>query len=139
MNWFLRMKFRTLYNTFFLFAIVADFADYIITQVGLRRFPAWFEANLYVRVFMRWLDPFLASTIVFLITLTLIIGSYKLLSKTLNQKPYSESLKEVGRYVWTANTVKSTDILVFTSIALYIALMYIHALGFLTWLKLITT
>jgi len=139
MNWLIRMKFRTLYNTFLVFAIIAVLADYIITQIGFRHFPAWFEANPYVRVLLRWLDPFLASTIVFLTTLTLIMGSYRLLSKTLNEKPYSETLKDVGRCVWTANTLKSRDILVFASIALYLAFTYIHMLGFLAWLKLLIT
>jgi hypothetical protein len=131
------IRFKTLYKTVFLVALIMNFMDYTITQIGLSQFPPWWEANPYIRLLMRMgLNPHFASTIVFLISLAFIIGAYQLLKGYLNHEPYSQSLSQVGKYLWNLPTVRARDLSIFACLALAIVLIIQHAQGFISWLKL---
>jgi hypothetical protein len=131
------MKFKTLYKAFMLVAVATDLADYFVTQIGLRKFIPLFEANPYIRLLMHWFSPFLASTILFLITLVLILGAYKLSTSYFNEKPYNGNLKDVWNYLTKSGTVKARDLVIFASIALYIVFIHMHLTGFISWLRLL--
>jgi MFS family permease len=133
---FSTMKFKTLYKAFLLLAVLSDFIDYLITQMGFQRFAPLFEANPYIRLLMRWFNPFLASTIVFAFTLALILGAYMLSRSYLREEPYSGHLKDVWNYLTKSGTVKGRDLFIFASIALYIIFIHMHLTGFISWLRL---
>lgn len=130
------MKFKALFKAIFLLAVLADLADYAITQFGFERFSPWLERNIYVRLLMRWFNPYLASTILFLVTLGLVVGAYKLCTGYFNEDPYSGHLREVWNYLWRSGTVKGRDLIIFASIALYIIFIHMHLTGFISWLRL---
>jgi len=130
------MKFKTFYKIFLFVAVATALADYFITQMGFKTFIPLFEANPYIRLLMRWFSPFLASTILFLITLVLILGAYKLSTSYFNAEPYNGHLKDVWNYLTKSGTVKGRDLIIFATIALYIIFIHMHLTGFISWLRL---
>lgn len=119
-------------------ALIVDFMDYGITQVGFSRFPPWFEANPYIRLLMgSGVNPYLASSIVFSVTIAFVLGAYYVLKGYLNEGPYSGSMREVGKYLWNLSTTSVRDLAVFACLALVAVLMVQHLAGFLTWLTLL--
>ena len=131
------MRFRTLFRFLLILAVSADIADYAATQVGFERTSPLFERNPYIRLLMRWVNPYLASTIIFMITLALILASYGLLRSHLNKEPYSGSLRDVGAYLWRGNSFGSKDLLIFTSLTLYIIFTHMHLTGLYSWLRIL--
>jgi len=131
------MRFKTLYRAFFLIALLADLMDYLITLKAFEKFPAWLETNPYIRLLMQHFTPFIASTIVFIITLALIITAYKLCAGYFNQEPYNSHLKPVWNHLWRSGTVRGRDLAIFASIALYIVFIHMHLTGFLSWLQIL--
>ncbi|PUA34381.1 MAG: hypothetical protein B9J98_00625 [Candidatus Terraquivivens tikiterensis] len=131
------MQFKTLYKTVFALTIILDSLDYAVTQIGLSRYPAWSEANPYVRLLMHYgLNPHLSSTIVFLTSLAFIFGAYYTLKGYLNSEPYCNSLTKVGKYLWNLSTINAKDLSIFACLALAIVLITQHAQGFISWLRL---
>lgn len=131
------MKFKTVYKAVFLIAISADFLDYLFTEIGFIRFTPYLETNLFIRFLMRWIDPHLASTTVFGVTLVMIIVAYKYTSGYLGEQPYSQELGNVLHYLWTGGTFNIRDAAIFASMTLSIMVAYIHFLAFLEWLHLL--
>jgi len=127
------MSFKTLYKSLFVLAFIIAFADYIITNLAFARFPIWFEANIWIRLLFRFVNPYMASTIVFMITLLFLMGSYNLLRGWLNQPPYSSSLRELGVYLWSLSEVRARDRAIFACLALLIVFIIQHGMGFTSW------
>jgi len=70
------MRFKTLYRIVLVVALIVDFMDYMVTQVGFSRFSPWFEANPYVRILMGFgVDEYLASSVVFSVTVAFVLGA----------------------------------------------------------------
>ena len=131
------MRFKTLYRAFFLIALLADLMDYIITLKAFERFPAWLETNPYIRLLMQHYSPFIASTIVFAITLALITAAYILTRSYFKEDPYDGHLRDVWNHLWRSGTVRGRDLFIFASIALYIVFIHMHLTGFLSWLRIL--
>ena len=131
------MRFKTFYRLVFLAAVIVDFMDYGITQVGFSRFSPWFEANPYVRILMgSGVNAYLASSIVFSVTIAFVLGAYYVLKGYLDEQPYSGGMREVGGYLWNLSTTNARDLAVFACLALVVVLIVQHLFGFLTWLTL---
>lgn len=75
---------------------------------------------------MQHYSPFISSTIIFIITLALIIIAYKLCTGYFNQGPYSNHLKTVWNYLWHGGTVRGRDLTIFASIVLYMVFIHMH-------------
>ncbi len=132
------MRFKMVFKALFILAVLADIMDYFITQMGFESFSSGLETNQYVRLMMQWVNPYLASTIVFLVTLGLIIGAERLSKGYLNDIPYSGGLRDVGEYLWRGGTIKIRDLIIFASLILYVIFIHMHLSGFLSWLSILT-
>jgi len=127
------MLFKSFYRYLYTFAVMAAFLDYAITNVGITKYPIWFEANPFKRIMFRYMNPHLASTIVFMVTFLFVFGSYWLLREHLNQTPYNSTMKTVGQYLWNLSDIKIRDLTIFACLALILLFTTQHIIGTLSW------
>jgi len=129
------MSFKSLYQAFMAVAINVALLDYLVTLIAFANYPVWLEANVWIRLMMAGgMDPYLAVSLVFTLTLVLVVGSYLALRSWLSQKPYSSSLKELGSYLWNLADIRVRDLAIFACLALIAVFVYQHAMGLTSWL-----
>jgi len=133
------MLFKSFYRYFYLLAMIVAFIDYIVTNIGITWYPVWFEANPLKRLLFHFMNPYLASSIVFMITFFFTFGSYWLLRDFLNQKPYSLSMKDVGNYLWNLSEIKIRDLSIFACLALVLVFITQHLIGAFSWIFALTS
>jgi hypothetical protein len=121
-------------------AVISGLMDYAITLLGFMRFSWLLEANPFIRALILnfKLNPYLACTMVFAITLIFILSAYKSLGAWLNTTPYSESLRDVRKYLWNLSSIHSRDLAIFACLALNVYFTVQHLTGFLSWLRFLT-
>jgi len=107
-----------------------------VTIVGFGRYIAFIEINPHILFLMRYMDRYLAASLVFLITLAFTLGSYWLVAPYFKSHPYDGDLKRVWRYLCCEGVVKRRDLVIFALIAVYVYLTCIHVWGAWTWLRL---
>lgn len=128
------MRFKTFFLFFILISLVALFLDYFLTVYGFSRHFAIMEINPFIMFFMRFMQPTIAATLVFHITLILILGSYWMVRGFFKEPPYNGGLREVWRYLMGSDGPKGRDVAIFSLIALYSYFAYSHFAGAWTWI-----
>lgn len=130
------MRFKNLFRIFTGLAIFSVFLDYIVTVWGFHRYIAFMEINPHIRFLMRFMDRYLAASVVFFLTLAFVLASYWVVSKYLRESPYDGGLRKVWRYLWHTESVTRRDLVIFALIALYIYFVYVHIWGAKTWIDM---
>jgi len=129
------MSFKTLYQAFMAIAINVAVLDYLVTLIAFANYPPFLEANVWIRLLMAGgMDPYLALSSVFVLTLALVIGSYWALRSWLSQEPYSSDLRRLGSYLWTLNDIRARDLAIFACLVLISVFAYQHVAGLTSWL-----
>lgn len=131
----LSVKFNKIYKGVFIFAVLSLFMDYLITQIGFTRLSPSFEGNYLIKNLMNWMNPYLASTTWFLVTLVMIIITYKLAAYCQKGKLYSGSLDDIGRHLQSDGSLSIRDRAIFIHVAALIIFLLIHLLGLFSWLN----
>ncbi len=132
------MRFQTLFRIFVCFAVLSVTADFIITIVGFGKYIVFWEINPHIMVLMRYMSPRAAASVVFVFTLTLVLGSYRLVRDYFKEPPYDGGLRKVWRHLWNTASVKKKDLVIFALIALFVYFAYIHLTGVETWVEIFT-
>jgi hypothetical protein len=132
------VRFKTVFKALLHLALASSIVDFALTLYGFSRFIAFWEVNPYITFLMRFINPYLAATLVFSITLIFLVVGYALAKSCLSIHPYSGSLMDVARYLWNSEDIRTIDISIFALTALYAYLTYIHATGALSWITLLS-
>jgi hypothetical protein len=130
------VRFKTVFKTLLYLALASSIIDFALTLYGFSRFIVFWEVNPYIMFLMRFINPYLAATIVFFIMLIFVAIGYTLTRGCLDTYPYSGSLRDVAKYLWNSENVRASDLSIFALTALYAYLTYIHITGALSWIML---
>lgn len=132
------LKFVELVRTLVATALAADFLDYALTLVGFVRLTYLLETNPLVVLLGGYIDPYAAVTLVFGITLALVLITYRYLQReVLPIAPYDGSLHDVGRFLVRSTTVRGKDLTLFAVLTMYLLFIHMHLSGSVRWLQLL--
>jgi hypothetical protein len=129
------MRFKNLFRIFFGLAVLSVTLDYLVTVLGFNRHIVFAEVNPHILFAMRFVDRYLAASIVFFATLGFVLASYWAVGRLFQKPPYDGGLKKVWRHLWYGSPTRR-DLVIFALIALYLYFTYIHLWGAKTWIDL---
>jgi len=72
-----------------------------------------------------------------MVTLLCLVLAYRGCRYYLARMPYAADLGDVWRYLIRKGPIARSDLIVFASIALFLAFIHMHLMGLLSWLRLL--